>query len=56
MCGFKAVNEQQMDVFHVDGNRNNTSIYNLKTICSNCQRLKSTQELGWSIGDLEVDA
>ena len=54
--GFKAVNEQQMDVFHVDGNRNNISIYNLKTICSNCQRLKSTQELGWSIGDLEVDA
>jgi hypothetical protein len=44
-----------MDVFHVDGNKNNVSVYNLKTICSNCQRLKSTQELGWSIGDLEVD-
>ena len=56
LCGFKAINEQQMDAFHVDGNRNNISIYNLKTICSNCQRLKSTQELGWSIGDLEVDA
>jgi len=56
LCGFKAIHESQMDVFHVDGNRNNTSIYNLKTICSNCQRLKSTQELGWSIGDLEVDA
>ena len=56
LCGFKAVNEQQMDVFHVDGNRNNTSVYNLKTICANCQRLKSTQDLGWSIGDLEVDA
>jgi hypothetical protein len=45
-----------VDVFHVDGNKNNVSVYNLKTICSNCQRLKSTQELGWSIGDLEVDA
>jgi len=56
LCGFKAVHESQMDVFHVDGNKNNTSVYNLKTICSNCQRLKSTQELGWSIGDLEVDA
>ena len=55
LCGFKAANEQQMDVFHVDGNRNNTSVYNLKTICANCQRLKSTQDLGWSIGDLEVD-
>ena len=55
LCGFKSVHESQMDVFHVDGNKNNTSVYNLKTICSNCQRLKSTQELGWSIGDLEVD-
>ena len=26
-----------------------------KTICANCQRLKSTQDLGWQIGDLEVD-
>ena len=56
MCGFKSTHESQMDVFHVDGNKNNVSVYNLKTICSNCQRLKSTQELGWSIGDLEVDA
>jgi len=55
LCGFKSLHEQQMDVFHVDGDRNNTSVYNLKTICANCQRLKSTQELGWSIGDLEVD-
>ena len=55
LCGFKAVVKQQLDVYHVDGNKNNTSIYNLKTICANCQRLKSTQDLGWTIGDLEVD-
>jgi hypothetical protein len=55
LCGFKSVVPQQLDVYHVDGNKNNTSVYNLKTICANCQRLKSTQELGWSIGDLEVD-
>lgn len=47
---------EQLDVYHVDGNRNNVTGYNLKTVCANCQRLKSTQELGWSIGDLEADA
>ena len=56
LCGFKAIQHNQMAVYHVDGNRNNVIAYNLKTICANCQRLKSTQELGWSIGDLEVDA
>lgn len=56
LCGFRAVVREQLDVYHVDGNRNNVTAYNLKTVCANCQRLKSTQELGWSIGDLEVDA
>ena len=54
-CGFKSKHPAQMDVYHVDGNRANISAYNLKTICANCQRLKSTQNLGWSLGDLEVD-
>jgi len=55
LCGFRSSKPIQMDVYHVDGNRNNTSVYNLKTICANCQRLKSTLNLGWSLGDLEVD-
>jgi hypothetical protein len=55
LCGFKSSISAQMDVYHVDGNKNNCDVYNLKTICANCQRLKSTQDLGWSIGDLEVD-
>ena len=55
LCGFKQASSAQMDVYHVDGNRANISAYNLKTICANCQRLKSTQNLGWSLGDLEVD-
>lgn len=55
LCGFKAVVHEQLNVYHVNGNKNDCNIYNLKTICANCQRLKSTQELGWSIGDLEVD-
>jgi hypothetical protein len=56
LCGFVAVIKEQLNVYHVDGNRNNVSVYNLKTICANCQRLKSTQNLGWIIGDLEADA
>ncbi len=55
LCGFRSKSTVQMDVYHVDGNRNNVSLYNLKTICANCQRLKSTQDLGWQLGDLEVD-
>lgn len=55
LCGFKAVVSHQLDVYHVNGNKNDCNPYNLKTICANCQRLKSTQDLGWSIGDLEVD-
>jgi len=55
LCGFRAVVREQLDVYHVDGNKNNVTTYNLKTVCANCQRLKSTQDLGWSIGDLEAD-
>jgi hypothetical protein len=55
LCGFRALVGNQLDVYHVDGNKNNVVFYNLKTVCANCQRLKSTQDLGWSIGDLEVD-
>lgn len=55
LCGFKSQNPIQMNVYHVDGNRNNNNFLNLKTICANCQRLKSTENLGWIIGDLEVD-
>ena len=54
-CGFKAKEMTQLNVYFIDGNQKNCDPLNLKTICANCQRLKSTQELGWSIGDLEVD-
>ena len=36
LCGFRSSNPIQMDVYHVDGNRDNVSTYNLKTICANC--------------------
>ena len=47
-CGFSSKHPAQMDVYHVDGN--------LKTICANCSRIKSLEEVGWKQGDLLPDA
>ena len=55
LCGFKAQQKAQLDVFFVDGNMRNTVATNLKTICANCQRLGSIRRLGWRIGDLIAD-
>ncbi len=55
LCGFKAQNRLQLDVFFVDGNLRNTVHTNLKTVCANCQRLSSVRRLGWRVGDLIAD-
>jgi hypothetical protein len=55
LCGFKAQQSDQLDVFFVDGSMRNTTATNLKTVCANCQRLGSVRRLGWRIGDLVAD-
>jgi hypothetical protein len=55
LCGFKAQQSSQLDVFFVDGNMRNTTPTNLKTVCANCQRLSGTRRLGWRMGDLVAD-
>lgn len=40
-CGFVPKHECQLDVDHVDGNRQNNDLSNLKTLCANCHRLKT---------------
>ena len=40
-CGFIPVHMSQLDVDHIDGNKNNNSPDNLQTLCSNCHRLKT---------------
>ena len=55
LCGFKAQDKAQLDVFFVDGDLRNTATTNLKTVCANCQRLGSTRRLGWRMGDLVAD-
>lgn len=54
-CGFKARYKEQLFVFHIDGNLNNTNVSNLKTICANCQIDIAKSGLGWAQGDLVPD-
>lgn len=54
-CGFKAKHPAQLDVYHVDGDLSNANWGNLKTICANCSRVKSREEVGWAQGDLKPD-
>jgi hypothetical protein len=41
LCGFVPVHSCQLDVDHIDGNRNNNDLANLQTLCANCHRLKT---------------
>lgn len=40
-CGFIPIHLCQLDVDHIDGNRNNDDPINLQTLCANCHRLET---------------
>lgn len=54
-CGFKAKYKEQLFVYYIDGNLNNASHSNLRTICANCQYEVAREGLGWRQGDLVPD-
>ena len=54
-CGFESKYAEQFNVFHIDGDLNNCSVMNLKTICANCQRIMQKQGVRWKQGDLVPD-
>ena len=54
-CGFKSKHHEQFNVYNIDGNLENCSILNLKTICANCQRIMQKQGVRWKQGDLLPD-
>ena len=54
-CGFRARYAAQLVVYHVDGNLNNATAKNLKTICQNCVVEVGKSTLPWRKGDLEPD-
>ena len=43
LCGFVAEHSCQLDVDHIDGNKQNNNTSNLQTLCANCHRLKTHQ-------------
>jgi len=54
-CGFHSIYKEQIVVFHLDGNLNNTEISNLRSICLNCVIEVQKDELPWKQGDLIAD-
>jgi len=54
-CGFKSKYSAQLIVYHIDGNLNNNSLRNLKTVCLNCTIDIKRADLPWKPGDLEPD-
>ena len=54
-CGFRAKYAAQLLVYHVDGNMNNSSVRNLKTVCQNCVVEVAKSTLPWKAGDLAPD-
>lgn len=54
-CGFKSKHSEQFNVYHIDGDLNNSRPTNLKTICANCQRIIQKEGYKWKQGDLLPD-
>ncbi len=55
-CGFRSKYSAQLLVYHIDGNMNNCSMRNLKTICLNCVVDIKKTDLPWRPGDLTPDS
>ena len=54
-CGFKSKHKEQFNVFHMDGNLNNSRHANLRTVCANCQRVLHKEGFQWRQGGLVAD-
>lgn len=55
ICGFKLEYPSQSVVYHVDGNLQNVSWHNLKTVCLNCQQKLYHSRVGWKAGPIRPD-
>ena len=54
-CGFRSVHNEQIVVFHIDGNLNNTVISKLRSVCLNCIIEVQKEDSLWRQGDLIAD-
>lgn len=57
-CGFIPIDRCQLDLVYCDGDKNNKSKSNLKTLCANCSRLhkKKAKSKKKSVLNVTVDA
>jgi hypothetical protein len=46
-CGFIPEISAQLEVDHIDGNKENNNYSNLQTLCCNCHRLKTFRNQDW---------
>lgn len=47
-CSFIPEHSCQLDVDHIDGNKENNDLSNLQTLCANCHRLKTFKNKDWT--------
>lgn len=55
-CGFISRHASQILVYHVNGNLNDCSLTNLRSVCLNCTEDILRNDLPWRPGDLSPDA
>lgn len=55
ICGFRAKYSAQTIVYHIDGNLENISPNNLRTVCLNCTVTVQKGDSVWKSGDLQAD-
>ena len=55
ICGFRPKYSAQTIVYHIDGDLNNVSFSNLRTVCLNCTITIKKDDLVWKSGDLQAD-
>jgi hypothetical protein len=54
-CGFRAVIDEQLFVYYLDGDGRNNLPSNLITICACCSILADRRGLGWKPSSIEPD-
>lgn len=55
ICKFRAKHGSQIQVYHIDGNLNNTELINLRSVCLNCSAILQKQDSPWKPGDISPD-
>ena len=55
LCGFHSVYPSQILVYYIDGDLENATLANLRSICLNCVEIVKRKQPNWKKGDLEVD-